>query len=179
MMDKKKNVKQLTKEFWALTRPRQESFLKELYNLSPSNKSLFQVRLAKNDQLVMQTLLAEIEKQTVARAGKFRKLRLAKINEILRNAKKYALNMHQMIEIKRAVAFGIIRFVLAHDYVSVPYMVAGARHLDQYLHMVQIHILEQSEKEEIFEKEKVLLFKIISSTFYYPEIEDVYMKYFG
>lgn len=107
----KKNIKKLTKDFWEMSRQRQESFLKELYDLSAQNKSLFQIRLGKDDKLVMKNLLTEAEKQTTNRIGKFRKLRLSKINEILRNADKYALSMHQQIELRRTVCFGMLEFI--------------------------------------------------------------------
>ncbi len=178
MPEKKKNIKKLTQEFWALSRQRQESFLKELYGLSAQNKSLFQIRLGKEDKLVMKTLITEIEKQTINRIGKFRKLRLSKINEILRNADKYALNIHQQIEIRRTVAFGMIEFVISRSYLPERYQAATARHLDKYLEMVKLHILEKSEQETIFQQEKKILLEIFARGNYLPDIEMVYVKYF-
>lgn len=177
--EKKKNIKKLTKDFWEMPRQRQESFLKELYDLSEQNKSLFQIRLGKDDKLVMKNLLAEAEKQTTNRIGKFRKLRLSKINELLRNADKYALSMHQQIDLRRAVSFGMLEFVISKPYMPERYEVATARHLDTYLQMVKLHILEKSEQEEIYLREKKTLIEIISRGNYIPRIEDVYLKYFN
>lgn len=178
MSEKKKNIKQLTKAFWALTRQRQESFLKELYNLSNQNKSLFQIRLGNDDQLVMKILKIELEKQTINRIGKFKKLRLSKINETLRNADKLALNMQQKTELKRVAAFGMLSFILSLRYLPDRYEAATARQLNAYLDMVNLHILEKSEKEEIFAREKKILMKIIEKGYYLPMIEDVYLRYF-
>ncbi|MDH3324861.1 MAG: hypothetical protein OEL89_04440, partial [Candidatus Peregrinibacteria bacterium] len=87
---KKIGIKQLTKGFWALSRVRQEAFLKNLYDLSPENKALFKLRLSKDNGVVLESIKKNIQKETVNRIGKFRKLRLAQINKILRNANKYA-----------------------------------------------------------------------------------------
>lgn len=162
-----------------MSRQRQESFLKELYDLSATNKSLFQIRLGKDDKLVMKNLLAEAEKQTTNRIGKFRKIRFSKINEILRNANKYALTMHQQIELRRKVWTGILKFTLSQEYYSARYDEVVSRHLDKYLQMVKLHILEKSEQEEIYAREKKLLMKIISHGNYLPRVEDVYLKYFN
>lgn len=59
------------------------------------------------------------------------------------------------------------------------YEVATARHLDKYLQMVKLHILEKSEQEEIYAREKNILIEIICRGNYLPHIEDIYLKYFN
>lgn len=178
-MKKKKNINRLTKDFWELSRQRQESFLKELYDLSSQNKSLFQIRLGKDDKLVMENLLNEVEKQTINRIGKFRKIRLSKINELLRDADKYALSIFQQTKLRRAVWTGMLEFIISKSHLPERYQDACARHLDKYLQMVKLHVLEKSEKEEIYAREKEFLMKIISSKHQLPRIEDIYLKYFS
>ena len=178
MTAKKKNIKKLTEGFWELSRKRQESFLQELYNLSAQNKNLFQVRLGQDYTLVFEELKQDIEKNTINRIGKYRKLRLSKINETLRNAEKFALSMHQQIKLRQCAWRGMLTFIMSFTYTPDRYQESCARHLDKYLLMVKLHILETSEKNDIYEAEKAFLMDIISSGHYLPHIEDVYIKYF-
>lgn len=171
-------IKLLIKKFWELSRVRQEAFLKNLYELTPENKVLFQLRLSENQDFVFEDLKREIQKESVNRISRYRKLRLSKINKILRNSEKYALPIIQQIELKKEVWGGLLLFIIAKKYLPDRYQIACARHLDQYLKMVQYHILENSEVEEILEKDKVFLKDIIEKGFYLPYIEDVYLKWF-
>ncbi len=174
----KTGIKPFTKAFWALSRPRQEAFLKNLYDLSPQNKALFALRLGEDTTKVLEDLKKEVHKETLNRVGKYRKLRLSKINEILRNADKYALPMHQQIELKGEVWEGMVAFILSRPYLPDRYQVAAARHLDQYLKMVETHILEKSEVEERMEADKALLLKIFEQGCYLPSVEEVFIKWF-
>ncbi|NCP67322.1 hypothetical protein GW756_04450 [bacterium] len=174
----KTGIKPLTKAFWALSRVRQEAFLKNLYDLSPQNKALFALRLGDDTSKVLEDLKKEVQKETLNRVGKFRKLRLSKINEILRNADKYALPLHQQIELKKEVWLGMLAFIVSKSYLPDRYQVAAARHLDQYLKMVSDHILEKSEVEERLEKDRVWLLKLFEKGFYLPHVEEVYLKWF-
>lgn len=174
----KVGIKPFTKAFWALSRVRQEAFLKNLYDLSPQNKALFAMRLGEDTTKVLEDLKKAVHKETSNRIGKFRKLRLAKINEILRNADKYALPMHQQIELKTEVWQGMIAFIMSKRALPERYQVAAARHLDQYLKMVSDHILEKSEVEERMEADKKLLLKIFEKGTYLPHVEAVYVKWF-
>lgn len=174
----KKNIKKLTEEFWALSRKRQESFLKEIYDLTPQNKELFQVRLGKDYQMVLDAMKKDIQKQTINRIGKFKRIKLSNINTILKNAEKYGLTMHQQIELRRETWVGILAFVQKQKWRTEPYQKAGARHLDTYLSMVDHHVLERSERDEIYEKEKQFLEEIFSVSYHLPHVEDIYMKYF-
>jgi hypothetical protein len=174
----KTGIKPLTKAFWALSRVRQEAFLKNLYDLSPQNKALFALRLGDDNSKVLTDLKKEVHKETLNRVGKFRKLRLAKINEILRNADKYALPMHQQIELKAEVWQGMVAFIISKSYLPERYQVAAARHLDQYLKMVSDHILEKSEVEERQLADKQLLLKLFEQGHYLPHVEEVYIKWF-
>lgn len=169
-------IKKLTQSFWGLSRVRQEAFLKNLYELSPENKALFHLRLSQNDNKVLETLIQNIEKETLGRIGRFRKLRCAKINEILRNAEKYGLPMLQQIELKKTAWNGMLQFILHQRHHPERYETACARHLDQYITMVKHHILEASEVEERLQKDKVLLTEIIQTGVYLPHIEDVYLQ---
>lgn len=175
----KVGIKPLTKSFWALSRPRQEAFLKNLYDLSPENKALFKLRLGGGESLVFENLKKEIQKETVDRLPRYRKIRLSKINTILRNANKYALPMSQQIKLKREVWVGMLTFIMGNDYLPSRYEVACARHLDQYLKMVTDHILEKSEVEDVLARDEEYLSKIIKTGIYLPYIEDVYLRYFG
>ncbi len=174
----KAGIKPFTKAFWALSRVRQEAFLKNLYDLSPQNKALFAMRLGDDTSKVLTDLKKEVQKETVNRVGKFKKLRLAKINEILRNADKYALPLHQQIELKKDVWQGMLAFVVSKSYLPERYQVATARHLDQYLKMVRDHVLEKSEVEERMEHEKKWLLKLFEKGHYLPHVEEVYIKWF-
>jgi len=180
MTDKPKarTFKALLKEFWALSRPKQEAFLKGLYELSPENKDLFKLWVGNDKEVVFNDLKKEIQKETIARISRFRKLRLAKINLILRNMVKYALPMHQQIELKKEVWMGMLAFIISKDYLPERYQVATARHLDQYLTMVKHHVLETSAVEEILAKDKQTLEVIFEKGFYLPHIEDVFVKHF-
>lgn len=182
MIDKKTKskvgIKPFITSFWALSRVRQEAFLKNLYDLSPQNKALFALRLGEDTNKVLKDLKTEAQKETVNRIGKFRKLRLSKINEILRNADKYALPWHQQIELKKVMWQGMISFIVGKSYVPDRYQVATARHLDQYLKMVHDHILEKSEVEERMESDKAWLLKVFEQGHYLPAVEEVYLKWF-
>lgn len=176
--NKKANIKQLIENYWALSRTRQEAFLKALHDISPQNKDFFSVWLGKDTDLVMKSLIADIQKETLGRVKKFRKLRLSKLNEILRNADKYSLSMLDRITLKNEVWRGMLTFILAKKYLPDRYEVACARHLDQYIVMVDHHILEISEKEEVLAATKKYLSEIIAKGYYLPHIEDVYLKHF-
>jgi|GEM_PF-5625026 len=180
MTDKKPKagIKPFTKAFWALSRVRQEAFLKNLYDLSPQNKALFAARLGEDNTKVFEDLKKEVHKETLNRVGKFRKIRLSKLNEILRNANKFALPMHQQIDLKAEVWMGMVAFVISKSYLPERYQVATARQLDQYFKMVSDHILEKSEVEERMEKDKQLLLKLFEQGHYLPHIEEVYIKWF-
>lgn len=177
---KKKNTfKSLVTDYWALSRQRQEAFLKGLYQLSPENKNLFQLWLAKDNDAVAEDIKKNIDKETFKRVGKFKKLRLAKINEILRNAEKISLPMMDRIEIKNMVWRGMLAFILGRRGLPERYEVACARHLDQYLLLVRHHILETSEADDRLAEARNFLFTIIQTGKYLPYIEDVYLKNFS
>ena len=178
--EKKKKItfKSLVTDYWALSRQRQEAFLKGLYELSPENKNLFKLWLAKEKSVVTESIKANIEKETFKRVGKFKKLRLAKINEILRNAEKISLPMMERIEIKNLVWRGMLAFILGRRGLPERYEVACARHLDQYVILVQHHILETSEARDRLSDTQKFLYTIIQQGQYLPYIEDVYLKYF-
>ena len=175
----KTGIKPFTKAFWALSRPRQEAFLKQLYELSPQNKVLFSLRLGKDTSKVFEDLKKEIYKETINRVGKYRKLRLSKINEILRNADKYALPMHQQIELKAETWLGMTSFLISERYLPDRYQVATARHLEQYLKMVEAHILERSEVDERMEKDRQTLMALFEQGDYLPALKEVYVKWFA
>ena len=174
----KTGIKPFTKAFWALSRPRQEAFLKNLYHLSPQNKALFKMRLGDDAAGVITELKKGIAKETTGRIGKFKKLRLSKINEHLRNANKYALSMHQQIELKRAAWSGMLDFITSRRGLPDRYQVATARQLDTYLQMVKDHILETSEVEDIMEQERAALLELFAQGHYLPEVEEIYIKWF-
>ncbi|HEY5713747.1 MAG TPA: hypothetical protein VIT68_00135 [Candidatus Gracilibacteria bacterium] len=174
----KSGIKPLTKAFWALSRVRQEAFLKNLYDLSPENKALFALRLGGDKDKVFGALKKDLQKETVNRIGKFRKLRLAKINEILRNGEKYALPILQQIALKKEAWMGMLAFIISRRNLPERYQIACSRHLDLYLLMVQGHVLETSEVEDILTKDQAVLSGILGKGFYLPHIEMVYFKHF-
>lgn len=173
-----RGFKKFTTGFWALSRPKQEAFLKGLYDLSPENKDLFKLWITQDKAGVMQDLKKEIQKETTQRIPRFRKLRLAKLNLILRNAHKYALPMAQQTELRREVWMGMLAFILAKPRLPERYQVACARHLDEYLTMVKHHVLEPSEVEDVLAKDKALLEKAFQKGIYLPHVEDVYVQHF-
>lgn len=174
----KAGIKPFTKAFWALSRPRQEAFLKNLYDLSPQNKALFKMRLGQDAAGVLAELKKDIAKETTGRIGKFKKLRLSKINEHLRNGNKYALSMHQQIELKRAAWSGMLAFIISRRGLPDRYQVATARQLDGYLKMVHDHVLEKSEVEDIMAQERTALLALFEQGHYLPDVEEVYIKWF-
>ena len=171
-------IKKLIEGFWALSRVRQDAFLKNLYDQSPQNKDLFKLRLGKDTQSVMESLQKEIQKETINRIGKFRKLRLSKINTILRNTTKYGLPVFQQMEIKKSIWTGMLAFIVSKNNLPERYQVACARHLDQYLKMVKGDILETSEKESVLEKETSQLNQLLGKGDYLPHIKVIYDRYF-
>ena len=171
-------IKPFTKAFWALSRVRQEAFLKNLYELSPENKALFKLRLGEDQSAVFEELKKEIHKETILRMGRFRKIRLSKINTILRNAEKYALPILQKVELKKEVWRGMLTFIISKKHLPDRYEAACARHLDQYLTMVTHHVLETSEVEDILAKEKEYLIDIFSQNSHLPHMMGVYTKFF-
>lgn len=175
---KKLGIKQLTEKFWELSRVRQEAFLKEFYNLSPQNKDFCSIWLGKDNKNVIISLKKDIHKETINRIGKFRKLRLSKLNEILRNADKYSLSELEKIELKNDVWQGMLAFVVSKRALPDRYEIATARHLDQYLTMVKHHVLETSERDEILEKKRKELLTIIEKGAFIPHVEDIYLKHF-
>lgn len=175
---KKANIKQLIEGYWALSRTRQEAFLKALHELSPQNKDFFSIWLGNDTDLVVESLLKEIVKETTGRVGKFRKLRLSKLNEILRNADKYSLSMLDRIRLRDAVWRGMLQFILAKKYLPDRYEIACSRHLEVYIVSVNYHVLETSEKEELLEKTKQYLEALFTKRHFLPHIEDVYLKHF-
>lgn len=180
MTEKKKpraGIKVFIKAFWELSRVRQEAFLKNLYELSPENKALFKLRLSDNSKEVFDGLKKEIHKETINRVGRYRKLRLSKINTILRNAEKYALPVFQRIELKKEVWRGMLVFLVSRKWLPDRYEEACARHLDEYLMLVKHHILERSEVDEIMEKEKAYLDDFFEKGYYFPSVKAVYRKY--
>lgn len=182
MTEKKKpraSIKSFTKAFWELSRVRQEAFLKNLYELSPENKALFKLRLGDNQKEVFEELKKEIHKETLNRIGRYRKLRLSKLNTLLRNAEKYALPVFQKIELKKEVWRGTLAFILTKRWLPDRYEEACARHLDEYLTMVKHHILERSEVEDILEKERVFLTDVFEKGHYFPSVKAVYRKHWA
>ncbi len=175
---KRASLKQFIEAFRALSRQRQDAFLKAIYDQSPQNKALFKVYLNNDNKSVLDDLLKDIQKETTKRIGRYRKIRFAKINEILRNAEKFALNPLQIIELRRETWTGILAYNISRSYIPERYHVACARHLDLYISAVKDHVLETSEKEEILEKDKAILIALFKKH-YIPWIEDVYIKHFN
>jgi len=175
---KRNGLKEYTEAFRSLSRQRQDAFMKAIYDMSPENKNLFKIYLTKENKTVIEDLKKEIQKETTGRVGRYRKLRLSKINTILRNAQKYALSPQELIELKKETWTGMLVFILSKKYLPDRYQAACARHLDEYLSLIKHHILEKSEQEERLAKEKELILGIIEKEYYLPYIEDIYMKQF-
>jgi hypothetical protein len=179
MPEKKTNIKQLTKDFWALSRKRQESFIKELYDLSSQNKDLFKVRLGEDYKNVVESLKVSIHKETTNRIGKFRKIKLSKLNVVLKNTEKYGIPILQQIEIRKEAWRGILNFIGKKKYLPERYEVAAARHLDTYLSMIKMHILEKSEQTDRYAEDKKEIEAIMILNPSLGHITDVYIKYWN
>lgn len=177
MSAKPLNIKALQKKFWELSRVKQEAFLKQIYQLSIENKDLFQLFLAKDEAVVVERLKIQIRKETVDRINRYRKLRISKLNEILRLADKYPISVLQRLEIQREAWMGVILFVAARPMSPARYEVAGAKYLDNYLDRLKNDILEKSESETRLAETRDLLGKFLDK-YYLTEIHAVYVKWF-
>ena len=175
---KKLSQKQLLEKFWELSRSRQEAFLKELHAISPQNKDFFQIWLGKNNAVVLESLKQEIQKETIQRIPRYRKIRLSKINEILRNSDKYALSMLEQIHLKNEAWKGILAFVSAKKWLPERYEVACCRHIDQYITMVRHHVLEKSEQEHMLQETQNHLESALENNPRLRYVYEIYHKHF-
>lgn len=179
MTKKKLTIRELKKKFWALSRGKQEAFLDNLYKASPQNKNIFSVWLGENDtEKVQKELEEKIKKETVNRIGKFRKIRVSKVNEILRNAKKYPLPALQMIPLYNAAWQGVLSFFMAEDYYVERYEKSVVRYLEEYLYR-----LDDIADIETRKKKKNEVQKKLKETFahgiYCPHIQKIYRSFFA
>ncbi len=177
MSEKPLNIKALQKSFWALSRVKQEAFLKQLYQLSSENKDLFQLFLGPDESVVVERLKVQIRKETVDRVPRFKKLRVSKINALLRLADKYPISVLQRIEIQKEAWMGVMLFVIKKPMSPARYEVAGAKYLENYLDRLRNDILERSESESRLAETRDFLGNFLDK-YALLEIRAVYKQWF-
>lgn len=148
---KKTNLRQLKKNFWELSRGKQEAFLDNLYKASSENKNIFSVWLGKEEKDKKgDVYFLAAEKETTRRIGRYKKLRVAKINEILRNAQKCPLSALQMVDLYEAIWRGTLLFLNGQRYFPERYETASVKYLQEYLERLQ----DIADKENQRKKKK-------------------------
>lgn len=182
MPEKPKKIptyKTLEKNFWELSRKKQEAFLATLYKLSQTNKDCYALWLGGNEELILEKLKKDIEKETIERIPRYRKLRISKINEILRSAERIPISAMGMIELYRTAWEGTTAFVIAKKWLPDRYRVSSVKYLEKYLDRLN-EIQERSEKYERLEKTKKLIETILSKDlgYYFPQLEIFYQEKF-
>lgn len=134
--------------------------------------------VGKDGSKVLANMKKDIQKETIQRIGRYRKLRLSKINEILRNAEKCSLPILSRIELQKETWRGMLAFIVSKKYLPERYQAACARQLEKHIKLIQEYILETEEQKERLTAVQNLLQEVISKGYYLPYIEDVYLKYF-
>ena len=167
----------LEKEFWALPRGKQNTFLKTLYSVSPLTKDVFKVWLDEGEEKVLEDLIEKVKKQTSNKIGKSRKIKVTVLNDIIKNAKIYPLSKLGIIELYFAVWTHLLEFVCKGGWIPVRYQTACARYIEEYIAHLQ-DIPEVSERKEREEYARKHILDRIDSGYYLPEIGDMYVKLF-
>lgn len=167
---------ELYQNFNQLPISKKEGFLKTLYNLSPENKNIFELWVQDNPQTALKNFIIQIEKETTRRIGRYRKIRLSKINDTLRTAKKCALPTYETIQLQKATWEKILENLLSRNWWPDRYEKACARHLEKYIEMINLHITDKSARDEYLEETKQSLTKIINHKKHFPNIEAIYLQ---
>lgn len=176
-MASKKHLKTLIHSFYELSRSQQENFLHHIHHLSKENADIFEVWLNNGSEKVFDRLKKEIEKETLSRVGRYRKLRVAKLNEIIKTAKSYPLSDFLMIELYNQLWKNTLTFIINTGYVPNRYREVCVRYLSEYLESLK-NIRESQERIERENECKQLIQGTIESNAYFPHLTDFYMDQF-
>ncbi len=165
-------------KFNTLPPTKRKAFLKTLFDLSDSNKNLFEIWVKNDPQSALKNFIKQIDKETINRIGRYRKIRLSKINEILRAAKEIALPTFEAIQLQEQTWKKLLENILSRNYWPDRYEKACARHLDKYIELVNLHITDKSARDEKLQETKSFLEAIIKYQPYLPNIKETYLKNF-
>lgn len=177
-MATKKQKALIEKQFRSLSITTQNNFLLHLYSLSNENSDVFEVWLNNGEEKTLCRLQEEIKKLTINRIGKFRKLKISKLNEIVRSAKKYPLSSMAMIDIYDVLWRYTATFIIQTGFLPDRYRISCVRYLKDYLHQLET-IAEPQEKIDRKHKTQKEIWNIIINGEYFPQLEDFYLEYFG
>jgi len=177
-MVSKKHLNLIEENFRKISRQKQRSFLDHLYKISKENTDIFEVWLNNGEEKVTERLIKEIEKETLNRIGRFRKLRVAKLNQLMKNAEKYPLSNVVLIELYKNLWEDTAQFIIKTGYCPNRYRISCINYLSGYFEKIQ-SIRETQERldKENETKEKILEF--IKEAKYFPHLEDFYGEKFG
>lgn len=179
--DKAPSTKQLLTEFWGMTRPRQEAFLKEIFSLTPENKHLSYVFLAKRSDIVVKKLIEDLQKITDRNLNRtYQKLKIKKINDILRLGQKSCLDIHEQMQLLQVAWSGMLRFIQNDHYCPERYEISAVKLLDKHIELIRAHILETAEQQTQLQQLKTELHDIlVSSRRYLFYAKQSYLEHFS
>lgn len=163
--------------FWALPRGKQETFLKNIYSLSPVTKDIFSIWLADGEENVLQRMLTEIEKNTINKIGKSRKIKVSNLNQLIKNAKAYPMSNMAMIQIYFSIWTNFLEFIHRVKWIASRYQKSCSKFIEIYFDCLQ-DISEISEREKKKKEMKKIIAEYIENGTYCPDIEIVYTKLF-
>jgi len=172
-MPKKVSYTQMEKNFWALPRKKQETFLKNLYSLSPITKDMYDIWLADGEETVLQRLLLQVEKETIKKIGRSRKIKVSNLNTIIKNAKAYPLSNMAVIQIYYAICVNMLEFIYNVKWIATRYQKSCSTYIEYYFHHLQ-DISEISEREKKKDEMKNILKTYLLEGMYAPDIEILY-----
>lgn len=177
-MPSKKFLNELEKKFRELSPEKQKNFLEHLYSFSSENADMFNVWILQDEEKVVENSLKKIEKETLSRIGRYRKMRAAKINEVLRQTKKYPLSLFASLQIYQFTWESVAQFICTSRYVPNAYRASCVKYVSEYLDMLK-SIAEPQERTEREKQCQEKIWEIISSGAYFPHLEDFYLERFG
>ncbi len=177
-MVSKKHLTLLEENFRALSRQKQRSFLDHLYKISKENSDIFEIWLHNGEEKVLERLILEIEKETLNRIKRFRKLRVAKINTIIKSAEKYPLSNTALTELYKHLWQNTSQFVIGTGYCPNRYRISCVNYLSKYLDQVK-SIRETQERIDKEKETQKKVWEFIQEAKYFPHLEDFYLEYFG
>ncbi len=164
---------QMQKKFWEMPRGKQETFLKNLYSLSPITKDIFSIWLADEENLVLHRLLEQIEKETIRKIGRSRKIKVSNLNLIIKNAKSYPLSKISIIEIYYTICIDMLEFIYNVKWIAARYQKSCAKFIEHYFDHLQ-DIAEISEREKRKNEMMNIIKTYLHEGIYAPDIEILY-----
>lgn len=137
--------------FLGMNKSKKENFLKIIYNLSDDNKNTFLVWGNKEHEVISK-LKTKIDKITFKENFNYKKrIKVSKINEILKNSKSYPLSNNGLIKLYYKICINIIEFISKKNWGTLAIEKSCARYISQYLDLIR-EIPETSERNELEEK---------------------------